>query len=576
MSSNKDYNSAPKTNAVMADKREKKKAGLIRRIFKWIGLGLLSILLTGAVILQAPWKVTTLLVIILAACTMLPKSLRKWFWLSAAGVVIALIVWVFLPDDIEGWRPYTFDKELAAMEAKGIIPAEENAATIYNQLLENYDSNAFDKDFLWGDLRDSILYEFGTRKDYPGVALWLDDNQTLIIQLMRACEKDKCRFPISANLDDQAIKPPNDFAAVTKFWLADKRPSPMRHWSNLLGFSACNDIAEGRINQAIGKLTATLQMAKHLYQQSTIMDMLIGMAIERQGVKQINKLVVTSDANDEYFSLLDRALQSIKHNWYSDLTEILDREKLMVKSLMCAMFYQINSDGRIRLSRDTRSTMRAQIGCLMTLEKSTWTPMDPDSYWEIKLTKATTIFLWFFVPSTPEKTALIIDDIFKKYYAMTEPDFNWNDESQFNLPSMTPNFRFLLEMFGKIMEPNYFGIHDTYFKTVAQNRGSQLIIALRRYKDKNGVWPKSLDDIKSIAPAETFIDPINGDSFIYKLTEDNFELYSKGENNIDEDGQYDSRWDHKNRREIVEKDDLLIWPERSSKDKEENKGEQQQ
>ena len=119
--------------------KEKKKRGIFRKIaliLKWIGLILLGILLIAALVFQAPWKVTTLLAIVLLACTILPKPYRKWFWASVGLVVIVSIVWVFLPEDNESWRPYTLDEELAAIEAERAIPDEQNAATIYNQLFE--------------------------------------------------------------------------------------------------------------------------------------------------------------------------------------------------------------------------------------------------------------------------------------------------------------------------------------------------------------------------------------------------------------------------------------------------------
>ena len=103
---------------------KKKKFGIIKGICKWIGLGLLTLLIILGLIFQAPWKVTTLLVVILLACTVLPKHVRKWFWLTVGLVVIALIVWVFLPDDNQGWRPYTFEEESAALQAKYSIPDE--------------------------------------------------------------------------------------------------------------------------------------------------------------------------------------------------------------------------------------------------------------------------------------------------------------------------------------------------------------------------------------------------------------------------------------------------------------------
>ena len=62
----------------------------------------------------------------------------------------------------------------------------------------------------------------------------------------------------------------------------------------------------------------------------------------------------------------------------------------------------------------------------------------------------------------------------------------------------------------------------------------------------------------TLAAVEIFIDPTNGGEFVYKLTDDNFTLYSKGENNIDEKGaKYDKKADG------TRTDDILFWPQRS-------------
>ena len=55
-----------------------------------------------------------------------------------------------------------------------------------------------------------------------------------------------------------------------------------------------------------------------------------------------------------------------------------------------------------------------------------------------------------------------------------------------------------------------------------------------------------------------FVDVINGGEFVYKLTGENFMLYSKGENNIDENGD---RWIKK--PDGTRADDVLFWPQRS-------------
>ncbi|MHC4683144.1 MAG: hypothetical protein ACYTBX_18035, partial [Planctomycetota bacterium] len=212
--------------------QEKKKRGLCRRIFKWIGLGLLSLLIIAATFFHAPWKVITLLLIILAACTALPKPARKWFWLSVGVVVITLIIWVFLPDDNEGWRPYTFDEELAALKAKYAIPDEENAAMIYNKLFEYFDIDSNQPEFFIKS-KPSSKDEPWLSKDHPETAEWLKTQQSTIETLMQASKIEECRFSI-----------PSDHFT---FGESMKRLAPMRQCAFLLVSAANNDIAEGRI-----------------------------------------------------------------------------------------------------------------------------------------------------------------------------------------------------------------------------------------------------------------------------------------------------------------------------------------
>jgi len=155
----------------------------------------------------------------------------------------------------------------------------------------------------------------------------------------------------------------------------------------------------------------------------------------------------------------------------------------------------------------------------------------------------------------------MIDDVYKKYYTMVEPDFDWQKEPrEFPITSrfkFRPNRYRTIELLASVSEEQYYRIHQIYFRQQTAIRASRLIIALRRYKNQTSHWPENLDEIKSLAPAEILVDPINGSSFVYKLTEENFTLYSKGKNNIDEDGKRD-RWGE----EKTGADDWLIWPPR--------------
>lgn len=553
---------------------QKKKPGIVKRILKWIGLAVLILLLTVSIIFQASWKISALLLIILLACTALPKPARKWFWLCVGGVIIAMVIWVFLPDDNSDWRPFTFEDELAAIEAKRAIPDEENAAVIYNDLLEEEKKykepplnekmaelmekgevvipvedvndwlarsySTFYPEF-WNNQFDKLTRkEFWPSKDYPQIAEWLETHESTIRGLIEASQKNKCRFPIVSGS-----------AGLGK---SMDRLSSMRRWGLLLIRSANNDLGDERIDLATEKYMAVLQMAGHQYQQPLIVEYLVGLSVESLATKQLNRFVITGKATEARLNLIEESLTKNKHNWSSDLPAILECEKLMTKNTF-AVAYEVNSKGRIRFNHDSRKAMREQF--------PEETPLP--TYWQKRLTKAGIILAWFVMPSTPQKFSQLVDAVYEKLYSMAAPDFDWTEDTKvFNIMSVRPNSRYLVKLLADMSEEVYRKIHDLYVRTIAEQRGSRIIIALRRYKNKTGVWPTSLDDIKSEAPAEIFIDPINNDSYVYILTKENFMLYSKGKNNVDENGELVNTWPK------PEPDDWLIWPTKKRKEQEEN------
>lgn len=554
------------------ESQEKKKPGRCKRIFKWIGLGLLALLLIAAIIFQAPWKVTTLLVIIFLACTVLPRPARKWFWLTTGVVVIALIIWIFLPNDNEGWQPYTFDEELATLEAKYAMPDSQNAAIIYNQLLEAYNRDEFFSNLPDNERIKIPLREPWLSKDHPELAEWLRQHQTTITILTKASKFEKCHFPISVDTG------PNSK------WM--KRLIVTRRWAYLLISATNNDIAENRIDEALGKYIATLQIGKHQCQQPAMHDFMIGIAIKSLAINQIQRFVITSDATAEHLWIIEKSLAKVRYDWSLDFTKILESEKLFSKRLL-GWYYEINPKGKIRHNRDPWAEWidswkehyeekRAEQKLRRFLELYGYL-----TYWQKKIIRANTLLRWFFLPSNPQKATKIIDTIFEKYYAMAKPDFDWKKQPKQTPITVTtsvsvwPNFnqRRTIERLAHISGKSYHyhKLHDIYLRHVSNLKGCQILIALRRYRNKNGYWPQTLHEIKSSLSEEVLTDPLNGGSFVYKLSDDGFRLYSKGRNNIDDGGKSDKRGEPK-----TGADDWLIWPPKSHKTNEENTNAEQQ
>jgi len=517
---------------------EKKKRGRCRRIFKWIGLCLLVLLLIAAIIFQVPWKVITLLAIVLTACTVLPKPFRKWFWLTAGAVVIALIIWVFLPEDNEGWRPYTFDTELAALEAQYAIPDEENAALIYDELFETFDIDSNQPEFFTKSKPSSFSKPW-LSKDHLQTAEWLKGQQGTIEKILQATKKDKCIFlPISADpFSDGGYM---DLPEISPF-------------AFLLISSANNDLAEDQIDDTLEKYFCVIRMANHIYQQPTMIQHFVGYRIESLALNRLNRFVIEAQPSPEQLLLISDSLISVKNNLATYWPRKLDFEKLYGKNTYCSIAYEVNPKGKTRLTRDLIARWRKQY------------PQEfpPLTYSQRKLEKANTIPGWFFMPSTPQKAGEIMDTCFEKYYTIAESDYDWTIEPNqwdsffpsINLRRVRFNYKYFIQLMVDMSEGTYYKYYESYLKNLAFRRGSRLLIAIKQYNIENGNWPESLDQIKSRAPAEAFLDPTSDDVFVYALDGDGFKLYSKGINRIDEGGRpgYVLTSD-KNQ------DDIAIWP----------------
>ena len=531
------------------------KPRLLRRIGWWIWVVLLTALLVLGFVFAAPWKVITLITIFLIAATILPRIYRKWFWGAVGLVVLAIIVWIFLPDDNKDWKPYQFDKELAQLQAKYAVPDSENAAIAYNKILADWKQKEANEPNLSHDKFDFARHNLWLTKDQPEVAAYMKYYHNTIEKVLQATSIQKYSFPVATSYID---------------FSQTHRSSAMRRWSYLLIAAGNNNAADGNTNEAVEKYLAAIRLGQHEYQQPEYIDTLVGMACEALGFGGINNLVVWGDANEFYLDKLAEAVSAIKHDWNSDFQDLITLDKLKLKNEFSGFLYEVNSKGKIRLNGDQSAMMREQFKTQLDegtiddpeikagLQKVIISP----GYWLKKLMKTHTILIWFYAPTTPEKLGEITDASFERYYAMTKPDFDWSKEPNIvpiqSLFQLKFNFRQLIILLTKMNEQIYFSSHDLYLRNATQQRGTLLIIAIRRYKNANGHWPESLDEVKTLAPAEIFVDPMNNDSFVYKLTDDGFTLYGKGKNGVDEEGKYENNWPAKSGA-----DDLRIWPYKS-------------
>jgi hypothetical protein len=504
----------------------KKRLCLASRIIRSAWITLLSILLAVSLFLQVPWKVTTLVFIFLFAATVLPRVYRKWFWAAVGCAAAAVTIWVFLPEADEGWRPYTFDNESATLEAKYAIPNGENAAVIYNKLIDDYETDSFFTGLTMSEFAELPLLDPWSSEKNPGISTWLERYQTTISRLQSASQMARCRFSITS-----------DFANLSGVVF---RLQMMERWAYLLITAANNDMAEKRIKEGLDKYITALQIGRHQNQQLSQVEFMAGSGIERCSANQLKRFAGVGPVTEEQLGIIENTLAEIEHNWSDDWSKMLDYEKLMTKDFW-REYYEVNPDGQVRFARGLAFIKTKQL------------PQDVSdgpltTYWHKSLTKARSLSYWLYMPSTPKQAGEVIDKAYERCYAMAEPDFNWaTNPREVSIDLIKFNYGYMVAMQLDMLEPIYYNIHNAYLRTIALERGARLIVALRRYKNKNGTWPANLDDVRPLAKEEIFIDPTNGSSFVYKLIDEGFILYSKGKNGRDDSGGYES-------------DDWLLWP----------------
>jgi hypothetical protein len=346
--------------------------------------------------------------------------------IAVIGAVIffGLLVWFVI-------QYKSVDERLAAIEAARAIPEAENAAILYNQLLDKYDKSVFSSVSV--DPNDIAKRKPWLSADYPRLAKWFQERQEIVTDLLQVCRFEKCRFPIPRLPDGMPI--------------IVNRLQATRQWTYFLARAANNDIAEGRIEKALEKYFCIIRMGRHSFQQPVALDILVGIAMESIALQRLRFCIIETDLTEEQIQTIQNAIKQSDNEWTREWDDMIEVETLYNK----------------------------QSPLLSRLK----------SWWQ-----------------------------------------NWRgNKSTFDR------------------------LNEIKLRFLADRRGTDILIALVRYKNKNSRWPKSLDELQAFFDKDILIDPQNNGPFVYKLTEVDFVLYSIGLNNIDEGGRY---------REGA--DDRPIWP----------------
>ncbi len=238
---------------------------------------------------------------------------QQRLWITAILVTLTLIaafgLWLLHSRD-------SADEQLTQMEAARAVPDDENAANLYNELLQDAHATSLldiAPDFLAGPIYRQRLTEPWPTKDHPELATWIEENQYIINKLGEVTELEQCRFPISIE--------PAEMSEID-------RAAPMRQWAFLVTLAANNDLGEERFDAAVTKWRCLLQMADHLHQQPVLIDHMIANAIAGLALKPMNRFVATGDLTEAHLHAIETLPLAIEQDWGEHRKQIDTTEDL--------------------------------------------------------------------------------------------------------------------------------------------------------------------------------------------------------------------------------------------------------
>jgi hypothetical protein len=240
---------------------------------------------------------------------------RERVWFIAVPLVLVAVGGCLLWAAVFQRDSRTADERLAEIEAARAIPDPENAATIYNELLQDPNATSLSnaqsqagEPLLSGQ---PVLYRPWLSEDQPEVDTWIKEHQYIIDRLLAAARFEKCRFPIRIDVADTS---------------GMNRLPPMRQWGFLLRSAANNDIAEGRVDTAMMKWQCLLQMGNHLRQQPDLVHHLLANSVEAAAMEPITHFIVMGSPTETHLQKIEAMPLPIKERWaeYDRETRLTD------------------------------------------------------------------------------------------------------------------------------------------------------------------------------------------------------------------------------------------------------------
>lgn len=382
----------------------------------------------------------------------------------------------------------------------------------------------FDEDSTIGKQHALALDRPWTADEAPLIKQWLDRNKKPFELVMEATTRQHYYRPLIGS---------DQIDAMIAFPLPDIQQHREIAW--MLKSRALLAIGENRPEDAIRDLMAMHRMARHSAQGATLIDMLVGVALEaiaHHGDQQlVNSGKVTADQLTRYAKQLAKLPPPAQTN----------------RNFTTERF--VGLDVIQRLAAQKMIEEEGDTGILELLE------LEPGSETMNRLMTVlfqygidwNTVLIGFNEYHDQIQAALELKDYSQRTAAMQElvQDLEAkvkNDSKPANLALAifaTPEQRArqMTNLLLGLLVPALEQVHGAATRGEARANLSQLGVALSAYQKKTGAFPETLDALVPKYLPQLPNDPYTGNSFVYRIDNEGALVYSLGKNLTDDGGK---------------------------------------
>lgn len=339
-----------------------------------------------------------------------------------------------------------------------------------------------------------------------------------------------------------------------------RRDIKLRRTTETVKRTIYNDLANFQTDEAFEKSLALIKLSKHIQQQYTLIESLIGYSTYIKSIHIACDIAVNYPVNNQQLQQLKWSIDDSLLSWDNSIASVLEHEKVDLKKRIGNNF-EVNNKGKTRNGRNymEQSTHESSLSDIkFSKEKGVYFKEKRilSKYWQKRQWKFYRFLGWLTYAAKPEELADIIDIVYAelKQALLDIDDYQEPEGLKFLLNydlSLKSIYRLLcIEM----QMPSMVRNRDLFNRAATVKEGAWIIIALRHFYNQNGYWPNDLDAVYH-----------SDHEFVYKTVEKNFFLYHTGPNKFDDKGKHEPNRYHLDPKtsrwiKVPTADDVLIWP----------------